>query len=60
LTGALLTTTSKLFALDCPYVELNRKVAGCIVVELDVVVCTENLSSGVVVVKSCAVERHGS
>jgi hypothetical protein len=32
---ALLTTTSKLFALDAPYVELNRKVAGCIVVDLD-------------------------
>ena len=28
---ALLTTTSELFALDAPYVELNRKVAGCIV-----------------------------
>lgn len=38
---ALLTTTSKLFALDCPYVELNKKVAGCIVVELDVVLRVE-------------------
>jgi hypothetical protein len=33
--GALFTSTCKLFALDAPYVELNRKVAGCIVVELD-------------------------
>lgn len=38
---ALLTTTCKLFALDAPYVELNRKMAGCLVVELDSVLRIE-------------------
>jgi hypothetical protein len=37
----LLSTTCKLFALDAPYVELNRKMAGCIVVELDSVLRVE-------------------
>jgi hypothetical protein len=32
---ALLETTSKLLALDSPYVELNRMWAGCITIELD-------------------------
>ncbi|WP_038965556.1 hypothetical protein [Bradyrhizobium diazoefficiens] len=38
---ALADAAVKLFALDCPYVELNRKVAGCIVVELDSVLRPE-------------------
>lgn len=37
----LLEATCKLFALDAPYVELNKKVIGCIVVELDVVLRVE-------------------
>ncbi|MBR0994314.1 hypothetical protein JQ580_26690 [Bradyrhizobium japonicum] len=37
----LFETTSKLFALDAPYVELNKKIIGCIVVELDSVLRPE-------------------
>jgi hypothetical protein len=42
---------------------VNRLFGACLqrfAVEFVTGVCTENLSSGVVVVKSCAVERHGS
>ncbi|MBN9007147.1 MAG: hypothetical protein J0H40_17250 [Rhizobiales bacterium] len=39
--AALHDATCKLFALDAPYVELNRKVAGCIVVDLDSVLRIE-------------------
>ena len=39
--GAILSSTCKLFALDAPYVELNRLIAGCIVVELDSVLRVE-------------------
>jgi len=38
---ALYDSTCKLFALDAPYVELNRKIAGCIIVELDSVLRIE-------------------
>lgn len=35
--NALFESATKLFALDCPYVELDRKRACCIVVEMDTV-----------------------
>ncbi|WP_375312806.1 hypothetical protein WHZ77_05870 [Bradyrhizobium sp. A5] len=39
--GALFESATKLFALDAPYVELNKKIIGCIVVELDSVLRPE-------------------